>query len=150
MNTPCDSLPTSTPLELPWQPITELEIQRSLKAAKGTTAPGDDNLPMLVWKQLWVYLKGIITNIFNTSMTLGYHPKQWRNAKIVVLRKPGKLDYSVPGAYRPISLLNTLGKLLEAVAARRLSYLTENMASYQTPNSVGAREELLNKLCWYS
>jgi hypothetical protein len=32
-----------------------------------------------------------------------------------VLRKPGKPDYSLPGAYRPISLLNTLGKLLEAV-----------------------------------
>lgn len=29
------------------------------------------------------------------------------------------------GAYRPISLLNTLGKLLEAVIARRLSYLAE-------------------------
>lgn len=37
-----------------------------------------------------------------------------------------KADYSVPGAYRPISLLKTLGKLLEAVIARRLSYLAEN------------------------
>lgn len=43
----------------------------------------------------------------------------------MVLQKPGKPDYSLPGAYRPISLLNTLGKLLEAVIARRLSYLTE-------------------------
>jgi ribonuclease HI len=42
-----------------------------------------------------------------------------------VLRKPGKPDYSLPDAYRPISLLNTLGKLLEAVIARRLSYLAE-------------------------
>jgi ribonuclease HI len=41
------------------------------------------------------------------------------------LRKPGKPDYSIPDAYRPISLLNTLGKLLEAVMARRLSYLAE-------------------------
>lgn len=32
MNTPDDCLPTLTPLELPWQPITELEIQRSLDA----------------------------------------------------------------------------------------------------------------------
>ena len=44
---------------------------------------------------------------------------------IVVLRKPGKGDYTVPGAYRPISLLNTLGKLLEAVMAKRLSYYVE-------------------------
>jgi hypothetical protein len=28
--------------EIPWEPITELEIYRSLKAAKGTTAPGED------------------------------------------------------------------------------------------------------------
>jgi hypothetical protein len=41
------------------------------------------------------------------------------------LRKPGKPHYSVPGAYRPIHLLNILGKLLEAVMAKRLSYYTE-------------------------
>ncbi|THC87303.1 hypothetical protein EYZ11_013252 [Aspergillus tanneri] len=114
-----------SPLELPWQPITELEIQRSLKAAKGSTAPGEDGLPTLVWKHLWKFLKKTITGIFTISINLGYYPKRWRSAKIVVLRKPGKPDYSIPGAYRPISLLNTLGKLLEAVMARRLSYLAE-------------------------
>lgn len=43
----------------------------------------------------------------------------------MVLRKPEKPNYSIPGAYRPISLLNTLGKLLEAVVARRLSFLAK-------------------------
>lgn len=56
---------------------------------------------------------------------LGYHPMQWKQAIIIILRKPNKPDYSIPGAYRPISLLNTLGKLLEAVMARRLSYYAE-------------------------
>lgn len=82
-------------------------------------------MPMLVWKQLWKYLKSIITKFFTASVSLGYHPKQWRSANTVVLRKPGKPNYSAPGAYRPISLLNTLGKFLEAVVARRLSYLAE-------------------------
>jgi hypothetical protein len=58
-------------------------------------------------------------------MNLGYHPKQWQSAKIVILQKPGKSNYTNPGSYRPISLLNTLGKLLKAVMARRLSYLAE-------------------------
>jgi hypothetical protein len=80
---------------------------------------------MLVWKNLWVHLKAVITRIFTACIALGHHPKQWRSAKIVVLRKPGKPDYSVPGAYRPISLLNTLGKVLEAVMARRLPYVAE-------------------------
>ena len=78
-----------------------------------------------MWKRLWKYLKNFITGLFITSIDLGYHPKRWRSAKIVVLRKPGKPDYSVPGAYRPISRLNTLGKLLKAVMAQRLSHLAE-------------------------
>lgn len=43
----------------------------------------------------------------------------------MVLQKLGKPDYSIPRAYRPISLLNTLRKLLEIVIARRLSYLAK-------------------------
>ena len=125
MDDPHEDPLIQAPLELPWPPITELEIQRSLKRAKGSTAPGEDGLPTLVWKNLWGTLKHIITRILTASIKLGYHPKRWRGAKIVVLRKPGKPDYSIPGAYRPISLLNTLGKILEAVIARRLSHLAE-------------------------
>ncbi|KAI2867955.1 hypothetical protein CBS115988_10984 [Aspergillus niger] len=121
-----EETPIRIPAELPWQPITELEVYRSLQAAKSSTAPGEDGLPMLIWKRLWGHLGNLITRIFAASIDLGYHPRKWRSARIVVLRKPGKSDYSIPGAYRPISLLNTLGKLLEAVMARRLSYLAEH------------------------
>ena len=43
----------------------------------------------------------------------------------MVLRKAGKPGYTAPNAYRSISLLNTLGKLLESVVAKRLSYYAE-------------------------
>ena len=118
--------PTETPSELPWQPISVTEVYRSLRSAKGSSAPGEDGLPMLIWKRLWRHLGYLITRIFAASIELGYHPQRWRSARIVVLRKPGKPDYSLPGAYRPISLLNTLGKLLEAVIAKRLSHLAEH------------------------
>ena len=62
-----------------------------------------------------------------------------------MLRKPRKPDYSIPGAYRPISLLNTLGKLLEAVIARRLSYLAEKYGFDPTHNLEGDRAGPLNK-----
>lgn len=77
---------------------------------------------------LWVFTAtrlGILGNFAKAHLHLGHHLKRWRGARIVVLQKSGKPEYSIPGAYRPISLLNTLGKLLEAVVARRLSYLTE-------------------------
>jgi hypothetical protein len=124
---PAQREPLVQPLtELPWQPISEAEVYRSLKAAKASTAPGEDGLPMLIWKRLWRHLSNLITRIFAASIDLGYHPQRWRSARIVVLRKPGKPDYALPGAYRPILLLNTLGKLLEAVMARRLSYYAEH------------------------
>jgi hypothetical protein len=79
---PPDPYPSeATEQELPWEAITELGIQRSLSAAKGTTAPGQDCLPMLAWKNLWSHLKSIITNIFTACLDLGHHPKQWRSAK---------------------------------------------------------------------
>lgn len=40
------------------------------------------------------------------------------------LRKPDR-DYTIPKAYRPISLLATISKGLETVVARRVSYLAE-------------------------
>lgn len=149
MDEPHEGQSTQTPLELPWQPVTELEIQQSLRATKGSTAPGEDGLLMLVWKHLWKTLKKLIARISTASINLGYHPKRWQSARIVVLRKPGKPDYSVPGAYRPISLLNTLGKLLEAVAAKRLSRLA-GKHDHRIPNLAGVREGPLNRPCWFS
>ena len=44
---------------------------------------------------------------------LGYHPKLWKTAKGVVIPKPGKPDYSKVRAYRVISLLDVISKLVE-------------------------------------
>jgi ribonuclease HI len=80
---------------------------------------------MLVWQKLWLYISDTIHCIFSASLELGHHLTAWRTAAIVVLKKPQKPDKTTPNAYRPISLLNTLGKLLEAVVARRLSFYAE-------------------------
>ena len=56
-------------------------------------------------------------------------------------KEAGKPDYSVPGTYCPITLLNTLGEFLEAVVACRNSYLAmilsrQTMDAFE-PNSTG-------------
>jgi hypothetical protein len=56
-------------------------------------------------------------------LEVGYHPKSWRKVIAVTLRKPRKPDYSNPRAYRLITLLECLGKILENIVARRLTYL---------------------------
>ena len=54
-----------------------------------------------------------------------YHPKQFKVSTTVVLRKPQKPDYTAVKAFHPITLLNTLGKLLEWIIADRISTATE-------------------------
>jgi hypothetical protein len=70
-------------------------------------------------------LGSVVLKLYQASRDLKYIPQRWRTAKIVVLREPNKQDYSRPKAYRSISLLQTISKRLEAVIARRLSYLAE-------------------------
>lgn len=46
-------------------------------------------------------------------------PRSWKVAKLVLLRKSEKLlEHS--SSYRPICLLNTVGKLFERIIKRRL------------------------------
>ena len=54
------------------------------------------------------------------------------------MAKPNKKDRTVPNAYRPISLIPTISKGLEAVIASRMSYLAETH-NLLPENHFGAR-----------
>jgi SOS response regulatory protein OraA/RecX len=54
-----------------------------------------------------------VTSIYNEYLKRGYFPKEWKIAKIIPIIKPGKEDSQDPSKYRPISLLNMGGKVLE-------------------------------------
>ncbi len=88
-------------------------------------APGPDQIPNRILKAVAEWLIPHLHTIFNAGLRNGYHPHAWKQAITLALRKPGKDDYTTPKAYRPIALLNTMGKLLELVIGRRLSELAE-------------------------
>ncbi|KJZ70705.1 hypothetical protein HIM_09889 [Hirsutella minnesotensis 3608] len=105
--------------------LTLQEIEEKVMAAKSWKAPGEDGLPAIVWKKLWHVVKYRVWTLFDSSLREGVVPHQWRTAKIIPLKKPDKDDYRLAKAWRPISLLSTLGKILEAVVAERISYAAE-------------------------
>ena len=113
------------PIEFP--PITILEIQDAVRTAKAGKAPGEDGIPNSLWHKMIeipVILQ-VLDQIFNACIRTGYNPSHFQRSITVVLRKQGKSDYQLAKSYRPIALLNTLGKFLEAVVARRISYAVE-------------------------
>ncbi|XP_044717999.1 reverse transcriptase (RNA-dependent DNA polymerase) domain-containing protein [Hirsutella rhossiliensis] len=103
--------------EIAMPDLTLQEIEEKVMAAKPWKAPGEDGLPAIVWKKLWHVVKH----------------------RIIPLRKPDKGDYTLAKAWRPISLLSTLGKILEAVVAERISYAVEAQGLLPA-NHFGARK----------
>jgi hypothetical protein len=100
-------------------------IKRAILALKPFKAPGPDGLPACVYKFGAELLADHLLPIFRGSLRLGIYPKTWKQSRTVVLRKPGKPNYSVAKAYRPIALLNVASKILSACVAERLKTLAD-------------------------
>ena len=112
---PDDPPPTTT---RPFIDITQDEVATSLKATSNKSAPGWSGINYKLLKWAFTLQPQRFVDLFNHSLKLGHHP--WKEAKVVVLAKPQRPDYSLPKAYRPISLLECCGKLLEKIIANRL------------------------------
>lgn len=65
--------------------------------------------------------------------------REWKVFGTITLRKPGKPDYSIPKAYRPIALEDTVSKVLESVVAKRLMHLVETGAVPFPDHACGGR-----------
>ncbi len=126
LNTTFDvNLNVRNPAELTFSPITSSEIDEAITGASVKSAPGFTQITYQAIKWTWQSETGRkrITSLLGKCLTAGYHPIAWRKAIAIALKKPNKPDYSNPRAYRLITLLESLGKVLEKVIAKRLTFL---------------------------
>ena len=100
-------------------------MEQILNKKKPFTAGGKDKLPNGFLKALGSKFCQAIAVLTSTCWRLEYFPERFKNAKTVCLRKPGKGCYNQAKAWRSIALLNTTGKLMEAITATRLSKVAE-------------------------
>ena len=114
--------PTAPAAALPFPEVTELAIEQAILQA-GNTAPGADEIPTGVLKVAWPLINHLVLQLFQGCLQLGYHPKCFRRAILAIIQKPKKDDRSSPRSYRPIALLSVLGKGLERLIARQMSWI---------------------------
>ena len=59
-----------------------------------------------------------LTKMFNAVLKWQHYPAVWKNARIISLLN--QVDPTLPTSYRPISLLDTVGKLCEKILFSRI------------------------------
>jgi len=117
-----------TPYE---RPVDTERVRTAIWRMKPRKAPGADGITAGILRKAWPVLAQEITRLFRECMVKATFPQVWKNAKLVVIPKPGKADMANPKAYRPVSLLPTLAKALETLIIRDLE--TETKLNEHTP-----------------
>lgn len=121
-----------------WPPITADEIRDALSRTSNSSAPGLSGINYKLLKWAFATNPERFVNLYNECLDRGHHP--WTTAKVVPIAKPNKADYSLPKAYRPISLLECCSKLLERIVATRLLF-DLNEFSILPPSQFGSRDK---------
>jgi endonuclease/exonuclease/phosphatase family metal-dependent hydrolase len=119
---------TSHPNQLTFPAISQQEVIDAIKCAPPDKAPGEDGIPNRVWKLLADNsheFVAILIAIFDACMRTGHNPHHFQASITVTLRKGGPRDFRQPKSYRPVALLNTLGKILESIVATRIAWAAE-------------------------
>ncbi|KHJ30181.1 putative zinc knuckle domain protein [Erysiphe necator] len=106
--------------------ICQNEVEQTLGMIPSDKAPGPYRIPNRLLKHCRKALSKVLVDLFNSCLRLGYHPRGFKESIKVVLRKPQKPSYDTSKAYRPVALLNTVGKLLEKLVANRISKAAED------------------------
>ena len=114
------------------------DIKRIVKSFKNKKAPGSSGVNKNDLQNLPDTGHQYLAAVFTACLSSGYFPKRFKHAKMVFIPKSGK-DGRRPGNYRPISLLEVPGKILEKLLNERITAFAEETPGVQDPNQYGFR-----------
>jgi hypothetical protein len=104
--------------------ITQDKIQRHLNRLSPYKATRTDEIPNAILKNCADAIIPYLLQIYRAVFKLQLYVDSWHEIITCILRKPGKPNYNVSKAYRPIALLNTIAKLM-SIVAEEITHLVE-------------------------
>ena len=95
-------------------------IGELLANTSNTSSPGASGQTWRLIKWAWSSAPQTLTDLITGCVRAGHHPLLWREAIVCAVPKPHHADYSLAKNFRPVSLLECMGKLVEKLVARLL------------------------------
>ena len=114
------------------------ELTQVIKKLQPQKAPGSDLITVRMLQEKPQEGFKTLLHIFNTIRRLQYWPAPLKQAKMIMIPKPGK-DPTDVASYRPISLLPLLSKILEKLLLKRI-YNDTNLQNWVPSHQFGFRK----------
>lgn len=110
-------------------PFSGNEVSGVINNLKKKKAPGLDGVRYEHVIVLWKVRPKVLINLFNKCLYSAVFPEPWKKGNLVVIPKGKGSNASQPGSYRPITLLNVLGKVFEKLVISRIesAYIDNNL-----------------------
>lgn len=102
----------------PRRDFTTEEVRQAALRTPTGKAPGPDNIPGLALKRAVQLNLQAVTAMLNGCVAGGVFPEEWKRQEVVLIPKKGS-------GYRPICLINGMGKLMERLLLVRLNEAIE-------------------------
>ena len=101
------------------QLTTPVEVHEAIRCLKVSKATGPNGIPNRALKHLPKGAVSLHARIFKAVLCTHHFPQTWKHARVISILIPGK-DPALPSSYRPISLLDNIGKLFEKILLARI------------------------------
>ena len=123
--------------------ITVREVSEQLSLLDTSKACGPDGIGPRLLKSIAPAIVDPMCRLFKASLDQRTVPSGWKQANVIPIHKKG--DMSDPNNYRPVSLLNTIAKLLEKIIFK---HLFNHLRDCHAGNQGLSRDPLLSLNLW--
>lgn len=118
------------------------ELVTAARRLPSGKAAGPDGIVPEIFHNIVETAPNVILKPFNTTLKTGVFPTAWKSARLVLLYKGSEKPPSEPFKYRPISIINTTGKLLERLILARMDTYLDSIPLGRSPCQFGFRKRL--------
>jgi len=105
------------------------EVTTAVSKLPSGKAPGPDLIPNEIIKLTFKKFPQTFVGCYNACLEEAVFPSRWKRAKLVLLHKGQGKPKDAPSSYRPISLLDGAGKVLERLLLNRLNRHIESVGA---------------------